>query len=79
MNVCVLCLYVLLFCVGRGLCNRLFTRPEESYCMSFYVIKKPQRRRPRLNLGCRAVGWMDGPSILCSLTEDKVDDSVRIL
>jgi hypothetical protein len=24
------------------------------------VIKKPQRRRPRTDLGCRAVGWMDG-------------------
>jgi hypothetical protein len=24
------------------------------------VIKKPQRRKPRPDLGCTAVGWMDG-------------------
>jgi hypothetical protein len=24
------------------------------------VIKKPQRRRPRPDLGSRAIGWMDG-------------------
>jgi hypothetical protein len=23
------------------------------------VIKEPQRRRPRPDLGCRAIGWMD--------------------
>jgi hypothetical protein len=28
MNVCLLCLYVLLPCVGRGLCDGLITRPE---------------------------------------------------
>jgi hypothetical protein len=31
MDVCLLCLYVMLSCVGRGLCNWLITRPEESY------------------------------------------------
>jgi hypothetical protein len=28
------CLYVVLSCVGRSLCNRLITRPEESYRVS---------------------------------------------
>jgi hypothetical protein len=37
MDVCVLCLYVVLSCVGRGLCDGLITRPEESYCMSVCV------------------------------------------
>jgi hypothetical protein len=23
------------------------------------VVKKPQRRRPRPDLGCRAIGWME--------------------
>jgi hypothetical protein len=23
------------------------------------VIKKPQRRRPRPDLGCRTIGWME--------------------
>jgi hypothetical protein len=31
MDVCLLCFYVVLSCVGRGLCGRLITRPEESY------------------------------------------------
>jgi hypothetical protein len=31
MDVCLLCLYVVLYCVGRGLCDRLITHPEESY------------------------------------------------
>jgi hypothetical protein len=29
-----LCLYVVLSCVGRGLCDGLITRPEESYRLS---------------------------------------------
>jgi hypothetical protein len=32
-----LCFYVVLFCVGRGLCDGLITRPEESYRVSLYV------------------------------------------
>jgi hypothetical protein len=31
MDVCLLCLSFVLSCVGRGLCDRLITRPEESY------------------------------------------------
>jgi hypothetical protein len=30
MDVCLLCLYVVLSCVGRGLCDGLIARPEES-------------------------------------------------
>jgi hypothetical protein len=33
MDVCLLCFYVVLSCVGRGLCDGLVTRPEESYRM----------------------------------------------
>jgi hypothetical protein len=33
-DVFLLCLYVVLSCVGRGLCDGLITRPEESYRMS---------------------------------------------
>jgi hypothetical protein len=43
MDVCLLCLYVVLSCVGRGLCDGLITPPEESYrvCQLYeYVIKK---------------------------------------
>jgi hypothetical protein len=34
MFVSFLCLYVVLSCVGRGLCDGLITCPEESYCAS---------------------------------------------
>jgi hypothetical protein len=30
MDVCLLFLYVVLYCVGRGFCDGLITRPEES-------------------------------------------------
>jgi hypothetical protein len=30
-------MFVVLFCVGRGLCDGLITHPEESYCVSLYV------------------------------------------
>jgi hypothetical protein len=34
MDVYLLCLYILLSCVGRGLCDGLITRPEWSYRVS---------------------------------------------
>jgi hypothetical protein len=34
MDVCLSCLYVVLSCVGRGLCDGLITRPEESHGVS---------------------------------------------
>jgi hypothetical protein len=34
MDVCLLCLYVVLSSVGRGLCDRLITPPDESYRVS---------------------------------------------
>jgi hypothetical protein len=34
MDVCLLCLYVVLSCVSRGLCDGLITRPQESYRVS---------------------------------------------
>jgi hypothetical protein len=37
MDVCPLCLYGVLSCVGRGLCVGLITRPEESYRVSLCV------------------------------------------
>jgi hypothetical protein len=37
MDACLLCLYVVLSCVGRGLCDGLFTHPEKSYRVFLYV------------------------------------------
>jgi hypothetical protein len=37
MDVRLLCLYVVLSCVGRGLCDGLIIRPEESYRVSVCV------------------------------------------
>jgi hypothetical protein len=34
---CVPCLYVVLSCVGRGLCDGLIIHPEESYRVSKYM------------------------------------------
>jgi hypothetical protein len=46
MDVCLLCLYVVLCCVGRGLCVGLITRPEESYrasnCMCLRNFNKEE-------------------------------------
>jgi hypothetical protein len=45
MDVCLLCLYVVLSCVGRGLCDGLISRPEESYRVSNCVCdhRNPER------------------------------------
>jgi hypothetical protein len=57
MAVCLLCLYVVLFCVGRGLFDGPITRPEESYRMSVCVIKKPQCRGGQgSNVGSSVIG-----------------------
>jgi hypothetical protein len=40
----VLYLYVVLFCVGRGLCDGLITRPEKSYCLSNCVWLRNLKR-----------------------------------
>jgi hypothetical protein len=44
-NINLLCLYVVLSCVGRGPCDGLITRPEESYCVSKYMCdhRNPER------------------------------------
>jgi hypothetical protein len=42
--VCLLCFYVVLSCVGRGLCDGLITRPEESYRVSNCVLLRNLKR-----------------------------------
>jgi hypothetical protein len=44
-------LSVVLSCAGRGLCDGLITRPEESYHVSVCVIKKPRKGRPKVHPG----------------------------
>jgi hypothetical protein len=57
MDVCLLCLYVVLSCVRTGLCDGLITRPQESYRVSNCVVKKPQYRGGHGScMGCSAVG-----------------------
>jgi hypothetical protein len=54
MDVCLLCLYVVLSCVGRGLCDGLITRPEESYRVSNCVCDhRNPKRGPMFHLGTR--------------------------
>jgi hypothetical protein len=49
MDVCLLCLYVVLSYVGRGLCDGLITRPEESYrasnCMWLRNLKTEDKAK----------------------------------
>jgi hypothetical protein len=44
MDVCLLYLYVVLSCVGRGLCDGLIIRPEEYYRVSVCDQETPKRR-----------------------------------
>jgi hypothetical protein len=53
MDVCLLCLCVVLSCVGSGICDGLITRPEESYRVSVCVcdqetLKREAKVRPGL-------------------------------
>jgi hypothetical protein len=51
-DVCLLCLYVVLSCVGRVLCVGLITRPEESYRVSKYVCDHGNPERgPMFQIG----------------------------
>jgi hypothetical protein len=50
MDICLLRLYVVLSCVGRGLCDGLITRPEESYRVSnVCVITETPKGRPKVH------------------------------
>jgi hypothetical protein len=51
MDVCLLCFYVVLSCVGRGLCDGLITRPEESYRVSVCVIIETPKSGPMFETG----------------------------
>jgi hypothetical protein len=53
MDVCLLYLYVVLSCVGRGLCDVLITRPEESYrvCLIVCAQEDSMQRRTKLKYG----------------------------
>jgi hypothetical protein len=44
MDVCLLSLYFVVSCVGRGICDGLITRPEESYCVYNCVRSRNLKR-----------------------------------
>jgi hypothetical protein len=48
MDVCVMCLYFVLYCVGRGLCVGLITRTEESYRVSNCMCDHRNTERGRI-------------------------------
>jgi hypothetical protein len=50
MDVCLLCLYVVLSCIGRGLCDGLITRPEESYRVYKCVWLRNLKREAKAKL-----------------------------
>jgi hypothetical protein len=41
---------------GRGPCDELFPRPEESYRVWCVIVKPRKMRRSRPPRGCRAIG-----------------------
>jgi hypothetical protein len=53
-----LCLYeyVVLSCVGRGHCDGMITRPEDSYRVYNCVWLRNLIQRTRFNVGCSAIG-----------------------
>jgi hypothetical protein len=57
MDACLLCLYVTLSCVGRGLCDGLITCPEESYRVSVRVITETPKGALCSKLGTKGK-WM---------------------
>jgi hypothetical protein len=50
MHVSLLCLYVVLSCAGRGLCDGLITRPEESYRVSKCMWLRNLKREAKAKL-----------------------------
>jgi hypothetical protein len=59
MDVCLLCLHVVMSCVDRGLCDGLITRTEESYRVSecMWGHRNPERG-PKL--GMKGKGMSEG-------------------
>jgi hypothetical protein len=51
MDVCLLCLYVLLSCVGKGLCNGLITRLGVLSCVLLHVWSQKPRKGPYVLVG----------------------------
>jgi hypothetical protein len=64
MDVCLLCLYVVLSCVGRGLRDGPIIRPEESYRVSNSVwLRNLNTEEAKARFGLLSHwmdGWMDG-------------------
>jgi hypothetical protein len=68
----VCCLYVVLSCVGRGLCDGLIIHPEESYCVSVCVwSKNPEKGGQRSILDYKRL-WMWMNMKLCLVGEEKL-------
>jgi hypothetical protein len=51
-----LCFCIVLCCVGRGLCDELITRPDESYHVS-NKIKNFKNGRPGHCMGRKSQRW----------------------
>jgi hypothetical protein len=54
MDVCILCFYVVLTCVGRVLCVGLI-KSSSTVCI-VCDQETPEQRMTRLNVGCSAIG-----------------------
>jgi hypothetical protein len=80
MDVCLLCLYVVLSCVGRGLCGGLITRSEESYCVFLCMwSRNPEREAKGPSWTISACEWMNECSkcIILATSEKRLLLAVR--
>jgi endonuclease V-like protein UPF0215 family len=58
MDVCLLCVYVVLSCVGRGLCDGLITRPESPTVCLYVWSRNPEKEGQRSILDYKRL-WMN--------------------
>jgi hypothetical protein len=69
MDVCLLCFYIVLSCVGRGLCDWLITRREESYRVYVCVwSRNPEKGGQRSILDYKRL-WMNSTTRLYKAAE----------
>jgi hypothetical protein len=90
MDVCLLCLYIALSCIGRDLCDGLITRPEESYCVSNCVSLRNLNREeekapvwavvPQGKRKCRVcMPFRPVSPLLCNSPKDKASSQMMMM
>jgi hypothetical protein len=79
MDICLLCLYVMFFCVGRGLCDGLITRPEESCRVSVCVITETPKGALCPSWELQENEWMNDGEFLFSVIQRRCKSRIKHL